>query len=84
MLDAHESRKDEEQDGCSEYVHRLESAPEEAENDKRKSHYVGVMAQFRSMFKELRQSNLQCICSTLSSRGSIRLARMSLVNVINR
>ena len=69
MLNAHESGEDEEQDGRGEDVHRLESAPEEADNDKRKSHYVGVMAQFRSMFKELRQSNLQCICSTLSSRG---------------
>jgi len=42
------------------------------------------MAQFRSMFKELRQSNLQCICSTLSSRGQRLYVRMSWVNVIIR
>ena len=69
VFDAHKSRKNKGHNHSGEYVHRLEPAPKEAEDNQEKSHYIDVMAQFCGIVKELCQFNLPRICSILFSRG---------------
>ena len=69
VFDAHKSREDQGHNHSGEYMHCFEPAPKKAEDNQEKSHCINVVAQFRCMVKELYQSNLPCICSTLFSRG---------------
>ena len=69
VLNTHKPREDEGHNQSGKDMHGFEPAQKKTRDNQEKSHYIDVMAQFRCMVKELYQSNLPCIYSTLFSRG---------------